>query len=560
MKTAALAFLAAFAVTYGWRMAAPPPMAHMPAPAPLPAPASSPAPPVRTTAQELTSAVRRGLAAPAGSAERAELIAMASLMQDFDLLSLCQMLHAAAPGFERDTALVAALKKLAATDPFRAWELFSTARLSIQDHSRHQFIKQMVASDPRRAWDVLTEGGSLLQDDTVREIARAWGNKRGLEAAGFGNRMRSPEARKAFLSGLFLSWVKSDFDGFQRWFRAQPDQDQLATWINPYVFSGWSSDEPMPTMGWAHLDFFVSLNLPKTGNQHPLGPFLQSAWWFDDLRKNAPAWIERQTDPALREAAWASLVPNLPLDQIETALSQIQDPDRLRLALKNALMTKGWSDPAKSLAVALRVEDPALRNETIITALSTWAQLDPTAALAEFRRLAPQLPPQTLADAASAWNRTEGSAEVLLMLAAQPDQVIAAKGARALGERWMSDRPADLTRWLAASPPGPVRDAVASAAVSRLEFTDPAHGVTLAMSIRDADARSKGVTFAYQRWLAQNAPAAKAWLADIKPAQLSATERASMDKMAKSSDHRDPRHYNGPSRIVINGRELHTTY
>lgn len=421
---------------------------------------------------ECIEGLAKALAAPTGGAWAKDVKDWADRLAVTDPFLACEMLLKTKKTDARDNVLWRCLRAAMKSDAFRAFALFAKSGATVmQGDLRRDIMKLMIAKDAKQTWDTLAadSGGRVSKADT-ETIAAEWGRTQGYAAATFGLALRDPMQRATFLRKGLSAWAGGDAVSFAKWFRQQPGDLALGRFVR---FDG-SSSENADTF--AALDAAVSLDLPVESSS--LGSAFESAWRNPALRDQAPEWITRQTDPAVRDAAWDRLARQyLETDATRATglMGNIQD-EKLRGGLSSTIAAEmAKTDAAGALNFAASLADDESREKAAASALATWAKHQPAESLAYASTHAETLNYQHLAYVASEWGRADPVAAMELFHHVAPDMKENYSMQR-IAREWIERRPDEVDAWLAEAQAGRVKDVVAA------QRSTPARGANISAS------------------------------------------------------------------------------
>ena len=421
---------------------------------------------------ESIEGLKAALAAPPGSATAKEMGEWAGRLSLTDAFLACDMLFKSPRTDARDVALRKSILAAAKSDPFRAYALF--ARLGVtdfEDDTRRRLIALMTGKSAQQAWDALAAGGRISRMD-VENIAKEWGRAQGYAAATFGLALRDPVERATYLRQALTAWVGADIVSFAKWFRQQPAELGLERYVS---FSSVAAGQPLTL---AALDAAVALNLPVDATS--LRSAFQSAWEDPALREQAPAWIARQQDQGVRDAAWAELASKY----IETnrarameLLPEIADENARRRVSSTLAAEMAKDDPRGALKFAGTLGDEDALTKAQASAMATWARHQPAESLAYAREHAADLPDDFLHSAAGDWGKASPAA-TLDFLGSLSAEVSGDDLLKSVASDWCKRRPDEVEAWLDTASPGRVKDAVMSEWDKPAETPKTEHSLT----------------------------------------------------------------------------------
>lgn len=376
-----------------------------------------------------------------------------------DAFLACEMLIKAPKSAARDKALRRSLLNAAASDPFRAFALFSQlGARGVDDDTRSALMRLMIKQDPKKTWETLSAARVLSKDD-MEMIAREWGVAQGYASANFGLTLRDPIQRSVFLGESLKSWIGQDITSFSKWFAQQPTELGLERFVD---FDGFSDERQHQPLTFATLDAAVALNVPVASSY--LYSMFDTAWQDPTMRDQAAAWIGAQKDGEVRDVAWKELAEfytETDHAKARALLPMITD-EKMRQHVSSTLAAEmARAEPQEAMQFAATLSGAA-RDKAQASAMTTWAKGQPRESLAFIKEHPDQLPSQFLSYPVREWAAVE-PVETLNFIdsAAGPKEVDHLL--KSAAEKWVQSQPGKVDEWLAQAGQGRVRDAVSKA-------------------------------------------------------------------------------------------------
>lgn len=358
----------------------------------------------------------------------------------------------------------------------------------------------LARKDPQHAWETLMASPYRASSYAAGAVGKQWAKVNPRAALDFIASQPVTVSRSQFIRALTEEWGQSAAGDLLAWFRTQPDRLRWDDDIS------WAKVRPQNAAEFAALweSLPPRFQRASSADQGRIKEIFSHASSAADY----PVWLRAMPKGAARLAAVQAYADYLLARDPEAAMAwrgEIIAPNLRRRISSTVAAYRAAESPQAGIDFALSLRYQETREAALQSVVDTWAQRDRNAALTA--ALAHPEWKIGFNHIVEKWAAADGSGAT--SFAVDHGQEWLAQNAM---RQWVRQSPESASAWVLALPAGGRRDKAAAALTWAVMDSDPAASVSWAQSLTDTKQRSTLMTKGFAKWIKEDRAAATEWL------------------------------------------------